>query len=175
MYRHVLSALPHFTQQRRAVRIAHEVEVSVAAYLTTITLINFCLGVIVAAAMYALDVPNPILWGVMSAVLNYIPFLGPAVMAVVLTLVSVLTHPTLAAALIVPAVFILITSIEGYFVTPAAVGRHLTLNPLLIVVSLIFWFWMWGIIGGLLSVPLLVCLKVSLEHTLGPEVARIMG
>jgi predicted PurR-regulated permease PerM len=100
----------------------------------------------------------------MAGVNNYVPYLGPAFTAVVLAFVALLSFPTIGEAMVIPAVFLFLTSFEGYVITPMAVGRQLTLNPLLIMLSLMFWFWMWGVVGALLTVPSLVCLKVILER-----------
>jgi predicted PurR-regulated permease PerM len=173
LYRNVVNALPHFREQRQAVLIAHEVESAITAYLATITIINMLLGIVVGGAMYLLGMPNPVLWGVMAGVNNYVPYLGPAITAAVLGFVALLSYPTVAEALLVPGVFLVITSLEGYVITPMAVGHRLTLNPMLIMLSLLFWFWMWGVVGALLTVPALVCLKVILERV-DPPVARIL-
>lgn len=164
LYRNLVSSLPRFRNQRQLVEIAQQIEESVATYLATITVINMALGVAVAAAMHVMEMPNPALWGVVAALCNFVPYLGPAVTAVILSFVALLTFEDLGEALLVPAVFLVITSLEGYFVTPMAVGSRLTLNPLIIFVSLVFWYWMWGIVGVLLTVPILVCVKVTLER-----------
>lgn len=175
LYRNLVNILPHFRDQRQAVLIAQEVENAVTVYLATITVINLLLGAVVGGVMYLMDMPNPMLWGVMAGVNNYIPYLGPAITALVLTFVALLSYPTITEALLVPGVFLVITSLEGYVITPMAVGHRLTLNPLLIMLSLVFWFWMWGVVGALLTVPALVCVKVIFERVeaLNP-VARIL-
>ncbi|MFN2329991.1 MAG: AI-2E family transporter [Chromatocurvus sp.] len=164
LYRNVVNTLPRFHNQRQVVEIAQEIEDSVTKYLTTITVINLTLGVVVSGAMYVMEVPNPVLWGVVAALFNYVPYLGPAVTAVILGFVALLTFEGIGEALLVPAVFLTITSLEGYVITPLAVGSRLTLNPLIIFLSLVFWFWMWGIVGSLLTVPILVCIKVTLDR-----------
>ncbi|MDT8386560.1 MAG: AI-2E family transporter [Thiogranum sp.] len=175
LYRNVISSLPHFHEQRQVVEIAQEIEEAIARYLATITVINLLLGAVVAAVMYLIGMPNPVLWGVVTALLNYMPYLGPAVTAVILGMVALLTYPSIGQALLVPVLFLSITSLEGYVITPMAVGTRLTLNPLLIFVSLMFWFWLWGIVGALLTVPILVCVKVTLERVgTAKSVARIM-
>jgi predicted PurR-regulated permease PerM len=165
LYRNLVNALPHFREQRRAVVIAQKVESAITAYLATITIINLALGAVVGGAMYLMDMPNPVLWGVLAGVNNYVPYLGPAVTAVVLAFVALLSYQTIGEALMIPGVFLLITSVEGYIVTPMAVGRQFTLNPLLIMLSVLFWFALWGVVGALLTVPALVCIKVVLERT----------
>ncbi|RRQ21069.1 AI-2E family transporter [Thiohalobacter thiocyanaticus] len=164
LFRNIVASLTDFHAQRQAVEIGQEIEKSVSAYLVTITIINLLLGAVVAGVLYLMGMPNPALWGVAAGLLNFIPYLGPAVMAAILSLAAILSYPSLGEALMVPLAFLLITSIEGYLVTPLAVGRRLTLNPLVIFVSVVFWFWLWGIVGALLTVPILVCAKVALER-----------
>jgi predicted PurR-regulated permease PerM len=167
--------LPHFREQRQAVIVVREIENSITTYLATITLINIVLGGVVGLLMYLLGMPNPVLWGVLAGVLNYIPYVGPAATTAILALVALLTFPELSDALLPPGLFLLITTLEGYVVTPAAVGNRLTLNPLVIFLTLIVWFWMWGVVGALLTVPLLVCAKAVLERShSGTALARIL-
>ncbi|MCP5353290.1 MAG: AI-2E family transporter [Chromatiales bacterium] len=176
LFRNIVSALPRFRDRREAVVLVKEVEHSITVYLATISLINLVLGIVVAVVMHLLGMPNPLLWGVVAGVLNYIPYLGPAITAIILAFAAVLSFPTLGEALVVPTVFLMITAIEGNFITPYAVGSQLTLNPLLIFLSLLLWFWMWGIIGALLTVPILVCVKAVLDHAQGDtaSLARIL-
>jgi len=164
MYRNLVSILPHFRNQRQVVLIAQEIQSAIATYLGTITLINLGLGAAVTLMLYLMDMPNPVLWGVMTALLNYVPYLGPALTAVVLTLIALLSYPSFSEALLVPLLFLAMTSVEGYIITPLTVGSRLTLNPLLILLSLLFWFWMWGMVGALLTVPILVCIKVTMDR-----------
>lgn len=175
LFRNLVSVIPQFGDRREAVNLVRDIERSITRYLTTITLINVVLGLVVAAAMYLLGMPNALLWGVVAGLLNYVPYLGPAVTALILAFASALTFPSLSEAMLIPGVFLLITAIEGNFITPYAVGSQLTLNPLLIFLSLILWFWMWGFIGALLTVPILVCIKAVLAHAEGhtAELARL--
>lgn len=175
LFRNVVNALPNFHEQRRAVVVARDVESAIAIYLFTITLINIGLGAVVALVLYTLGMPNPLLWGVMAAVLNYIPYIGTVITASVLGFVALITFPSLGEAMLIPAVFLAITTIEGYLITPAALGNQLTLNPLLIFLSLVLWYAMWGVIGALLTVPILVVIKVILERLeTGSHLARIL-
>ena len=110
--------------------------------------------------MWVIGLPNAGLWGTVAGVLNFIPFLGPGITAVLIFLVSVLTFDTLSAMLVPPAVFIALTTLEGNFLTPMIVGRRLSLNPIAVFVSILFWGWMWGMPGALLAVPILAIMKI---------------
>jgi predicted PurR-regulated permease PerM len=156
--------LPRLADKKIAVTIVHEVQHDISYYLLTITLINAGLGTAVGLAMFGLGMPNPLLWGVMAAVFNFIPYLGAVASMIILTIVAVLTFDDLGRALLVPSVFILLTAIEGSFITPTIVGHRLTLNPVAIFIWLTIWGWLWGVPGMLLAVPLLAALKIVCDH-----------
>ncbi len=162
--RKTIAAMSRFSDKKRAVDIAHQVEAAVSTYLLTVAMINVGLGGAVALALYLLGVPNPILWGVMVGVLNFVPYLGDIISISVLTIVGLLTFDDLWQGLLVPGAFCLLTAAEGYILTPLIVGRRLSLNPVVIVLSVLFWVWMWGIPGALLAVPILVALKTLCDR-----------
>jgi predicted PurR-regulated permease PerM len=147
-------------------------EVQVSRYLLTIALINALLGLAIGFALWALGMPNPILWGVMAMLLNYIPYLGAATGVVVVTAVGLLTFDDAGQALLVGGVYLLLTGLEGYLLTPAVLGRSLALNPVAIFLGLIFWGWLWGAAGALLAVPLLMCLRIAAEQLPGMRPLR---
>lgn len=162
--RKTIAVTPKFSDKKRAVDIANQVEVAVSRYLFTVAMINLCLGCAVALAMYFLGVPNPILWGVMVAALNFIPYIGDIISFSVLTIVGLLTFDQLWQSLMVPGVFYLLTALEGYLITPLIVSRRLSLNPVVIILSVLIWGWMWGVPGALLAVPILVALKTVCDR-----------
>jgi len=162
--RKTIAVTPKFSDKKRAVDIAQQVELAVSRYLFTVTFINVGLGCAVALAMYFLGVPNPILWGVMVGTLNFIPYIGDIISFTVLTIVGLLTFDQLWQSLLVPGVFYLLTAIEGYLITPLIVSRRLSLNPVVIILSVLFWGWMWGAPGALLAVPILVALKTVCDR-----------
>jgi predicted PurR-regulated permease PerM len=120
--------------------------------------------------------PNAILWGVMAATFNFVPYLGSAVTLIVLTVVAVITFDTLAHALIVPAAFLTLATIEGQIINPIIVGKRMSLSPLVIVIALMIGAWVWGVVGVLLAVPILVMLKIYFSHNehLAPY-AEVLG
>lgn len=162
--RKLIRVLPTFDDKKRAVDIARALQSDVSVYLSTITLINIGLGVAVGAAMHLLGMPNPMLWGMMATVLNFIPYLGAVVGIAVMAIVALLTFDTPAQVVLPPLAYFVVTSAEGYFVTPAILGRRLTLNPVMILLGLIFWGWLWGIAGAVLAVPMLASFKIFCDH-----------
>jgi predicted PurR-regulated permease PerM len=162
--RKVVRMLPTLSDKKTAVEVARTIHTAMARYLFTITAINVALGVVTGAAMYFLGMPNPVLWGVMVAVFNYVPYVGPGVALCVLTLVAFLSFHDVHEILVVPSVFLCITIVEGQFVTPILTGRSLTLHPLIILVAMLFWGWMWGVVGALIAVPILMTFKIFCDH-----------
>jgi len=161
----LVRVLPTLADKKRAVEILRQVQLEVSTYLSTLTLINIGLGAAVGLAFYLLDMPNPVLWAVMVALLNYVPYVGAIVGAAVMAVVAFLTFPETGHAMLVPAAYLVINFVESYFVTPLVLGRRLTLNPVVIFVGLTFWGWIWGVTGALIAVPLLVILKILCDHS----------
>ena len=171
-YEKLVHVLPSFRDKRRAMRIAREIERQVSHYLLTITVINAALGLAVGLAMWALGMPDPLLFGVAACLLNYVPYIGAVVGAAMTLIVGLLTFPGLGEALIPAAAYYALTSFEGQIVTPWAVGRNLKLNTVVVFIAVAFWAWLWSVVGMLIAVPLLVavrvlCGNIPALHTLG--------
>lgn len=161
--RKLVSVIPRLQDKKRAVEIVRSIQHDISSYLFTITLINIGLGATVAIAMYLLEVPNPVLWGVMVAAFNFAPYVGAIASVAILTVVGILSFESLSQALLVPVVGFGLTTLEGQFITPLIVGHRLELSPVIIFVGLIIWGWLWGLIGILLAVPLLASFKIICE------------
>ena len=161
--RRLVAALPDFRTKKQAVEIAHQLQSDMSHYLMTVSIINVGFGAIVAGAMFATGMPNPLLWGAMVAFLNYIPFIGHTVSTIVIAVVALLSFDELGKALIPPGIFIVLAALEGNVVTPMILARRLTLNPVAVVAALLIWGWLWGIVGLLLAVPLLVVIKIACD------------
>ena len=161
----LVHVMPTLGDKKRAVEISHEIQQNISNYLLSVTLINVGLGVIVSGGLYFMGVPNAAMWGIFVAVLNFVPYFGPVAGIILLAAVGLLTFETsLVRALLPPAWYLLLHLLETNLVTPVLLGRRFTLNPVVIFVSLIFWTWLWGTPGALLSLPILVSIKVISDH-----------
>jgi predicted PurR-regulated permease PerM len=160
----LVKLLPTLSDKKTAVGIAHDIESQVSRYLFTITAINACLGAAVGTAVGLLGLANPVMWGVKVALLNFVPYLGALTGIICMTIGAVLSFDSLGYALIFPAVYLAFGTSEGSFITPWVMGRSLTLNPVIILLSLTFWGWMWGIVGIILAVPILAAFKIFCAH-----------
>jgi len=160
----LIKLLPTLADKKRAVSIATEIETHVSRYLLTVTLINIGLGCAVGTAVGILGLPNPVMWGAMVAVLNFVPYLGALTGIICITLGAVLSFDSFGYALVFPATYLFLATLEGNFITPWVMGRSLTLNPVMVLLSLSFWGWMWGIAGIILAVPILAAFKIFCAH-----------
>lgn len=158
--RKLVRVLPTLGDKRRAVEIVRRVQGDLSRYLGTITAINLVLGLAVWLAMYLLGMPNPMLWGAMAALFNYVPYVGALAGVAILAVVSILTFDSELAWALPPLTYFALTSAESYFLTPLVLGRQMRLNPVVILLGLLFWGWLWGIAGAFLAVPLLAALKI---------------
>jgi predicted PurR-regulated permease PerM len=147
-----------------ALRILNDVEHNLVSYLTIVSAINFVVGLVAAGIAWLVGLPNPIAWGMVGFLFNYIPYLGPLIVELGMFCVGLVTFPTVGQALIAPACFMVFATLEGHFVTPSIVGLTLTLNPLLVFLALVFWTWLWGPVGAFLAVPLLIVALVIMSH-----------
>jgi predicted PurR-regulated permease PerM len=160
----LVEILPRFSSKRQVVGIAKQIECDISAYLITITIMNAAVGIAMALTMWITGVGEPLLWGTVAFLLNYVPILGAALGALIFLLVGLLTIDTLWQALLPAGVYLGIHIIEGETITPMLLARRFTLNPVLVIISLVFWFWMWGIPGAILSVPMLAITKIICDR-----------
>jgi predicted PurR-regulated permease PerM len=149
----------------RALKILNDIEDNLGGYLIVVTAINLSLGIVTAVMAYLLGLPAPLLWGALAFGLNYIPYVGPAIMYALLFVIGLMSYPTFLGALLPPGIFMAITLIEGQFLTPAIVGRRvLSIHPLSIFLGIAFWAWLWGPMGAFLATPILVAGRVVYDH-----------
>lgn len=164
---HFVTAMPGFGYRRIALRLVRGIQEEFSRYLLTVTLINIALGLVSAAIFWALNVPDPLLWGGLITLLNYMPYVGAITNVLLLLAVGLLNFHTPLHALAPAACFAVLGALEGNVVTPMIMGSRMRLSPLAILVWLLIWAWLWGIPGALMAVPMLTCLKVISEWTPG--------
>jgi predicted PurR-regulated permease PerM len=178
LLRRFVEILPGWAEKKRAVQIATEVERNISGYLITITIMNLLVGIANGLSIWAFGLPDPLLWGTAAFMLNYIPILGALTGVVIFFFVGLFTFSNVIWALAPAGVYLLIHIMEGETITPMLLARRFTLNPLLVIVSLMFWDWLWGVTGALLAVPLLAVFKILCDnievltpigHVLGAE------
>ena len=130
-------------------------------------------GVVVAIGAWLFGLPNPIILGLVAMALNYVPYIGAACTTVILLGVGLVTFPSLGYALVPPAAFVGVATVEGQFITPTVLGHRLTLNPLAVLLALAFWAWLWGPMGAFLAVPLTIIVLVTMTHLFPPDESKL--
>jgi predicted PurR-regulated permease PerM len=161
-----------FTNEQARIKVSgilKDIEKNISVYFGTLTIVNICLGAATMALAYAVGLPNPLLWGVLAATMNYVPYLGAIIVTATLLIIGLLTFPTIGHAFIAPIAYVAMTTIEGQFITPTIMGHRLTMNPFLIFISIAFWLWMWGPIGAFLAVPIVMTMLVSAQHLVATQ------
>jgi len=160
----LVHVMPTWREKKRAVEINHEIQQSISNYLFSVSLINIGLGVVVSVGLYFMGVPNAAMWGMLVAILNFVPYFGPIVGVSLLAIVGLLNFDKLSQGLLPAAWYLLLHLLESNLITPVLLGRRFTLNPVAVFISLMFWTWLWGVPGALLSVPILVSVKVVCDR-----------
>jgi predicted PurR-regulated permease PerM len=163
----LIHVLPNLSDKKRSLRVVLDIESEVSRYLLTIVAINAGVGLFVGLAMMIYGMPNPVLWAMAAFLLNFIPFIGTLAGQLVMFAVGTVTFPTLFQAAFPALTYLLIGIIEGSFVTPSVLGRRLELNPVAILIVLALTTWMWGLVGTVIGVPILVVIKVFSAHFAG--------
>jgi predicted PurR-regulated permease PerM len=164
LLRRIVEILPHFDDKRRVVSIVSETEESISHYLLTVAMMNGLVGILAGLAVWLLGMPDPLLFGATAFILNYVPILGPLTGVVIFFFAGIFSFPTVWQALIPAGIYLGIHILEGEMITPMLLARRFTLNPVMVISSLIFWDWLWGIPGALLSTPLLAVIKIVCDH-----------
>lgn len=153
-----------FGSSIKAARVLREVQDRVAAYILTVGWINALVGVIVAVGAWALGVDAPIMWGGLAAILNFLPYIGPTLMIGLLALFGIGTTETVFVGLIPAAAYLALHTVEANVVTPSILGARFTMNPVMILIALSYFSWIWGVFGALLSVPILLIITALFDH-----------
>lgn len=162
--RKLVEILPSFSEKRQAVEMSQQIESDISAYLATVTIMNAAVGLATALVMWSCGIGDPVLWGAVAFLLNYVPILGPLIGVGLFVLVGLLTMDMLWEALLPAGLYLLIHVIEGEGVTPMLLAKRFTLNPVLVILALVFWYWMWGVPGAILAVPLLAITKIVCDR-----------
>jgi predicted PurR-regulated permease PerM len=160
----LVGVLPQFKDKRVAVTIARETEAHISLYLFTTTVINLGVGVVTGIAMHLLGLPNAVLWGVVAAVLNFVPYVGAVANTVLLALAAFIAFEDTGRALLVPGTFLALNLIESNLVTPTIYGNRMRLNTVALFIGLVFWWYIWGVPGAILAVPMMATLKITCDH-----------
>ncbi|MBW8823194.1 MAG: AI-2E family transporter [Xanthomonadales bacterium] len=173
-----IELVPSWRKKRITMDILQSIEHEVSRYVLTISLINIALGLAIAGCLYSfagIDLQSALLWGTMAMVLNYAPIVGPLIGVIVMLVMGIVTEPDLAHALVPGGIYLGLHTLEGQIITPVVLGKRMAISPLLLMIALLVFGWAWGIVGLLLAVPLLVCLKIVLAKLDGMEGwARLM-
>jgi predicted PurR-regulated permease PerM len=160
----LVAVLPQFKDKRVAVTIMRETEAQISLYLFTTTLINLGVGAVTGIVMYLLGMPNAVLWGVVAMVLNFVPYVGAVANMVLLALAALVTFEDTGRALLVPGAFLTLNLIESNLVTPAIYGNRMRLNTVALFIGLVFWWYIWGVAGAILAVPMMAAFKIACDH-----------
>ena len=162
--RKLVRVLPRFEDKRNAVETIKHIQRSIAIFLGTITVINICLGAVAAAVLYAIGMPNPLLFGVMVGLLNFAPYIGPLIGNAILLFVALLSFDDISRILLPPALMLALNVLEGQLITPTLAGQRLDLSPVAVFLAITLWGWMWGIVGVLIAVPLVATVKIVCDR-----------
>lgn len=163
-YQKIVQSFTRLSEKKRALRIVYDIEREISHYLLTITIINIGLGIVIGFGLWLIGMPTPFVWAAAVALLNYLPYIGAAMNIALVTVIAIVSFDSLSYAMLAPLVAIFCYIVEGQFVTPTIVGRRLEINAVSIFVAVAFWSWLWGFVGALIAVPLLVVIKVFCDH-----------
>ena len=163
-YEKIIQSFARLSEKKRALRVVYDVEREISRYLLTVAVINAGLGAVIGLGLWALGMPNPPSGAWPRLLLNFLPYIGALTTIVLVACISLISFDTLSYAMLAPLFVILCNIVEGQLVTPLVVGRRLEINAVAIFIAVAFWSWLWGFIGALIAVPLLVIVKVFCDH-----------
>jgi len=163
-YEKIIQSFTSLSEKKRALRVVYDVEREISHYLLTVAVINAGLGTVIGLGLWGLGMPNPLVWGAAAALLNFLPYVGALMTILLVTVIALISFDSISFALLAPAFVLLCDIVEGQFVTPMVVGRRLEINAVAIFIAIAFWSWLWGFVGALMAVPLLVVIKVFCDH-----------
>ncbi len=170
MRRRLLTERAEFSSSVRIARVMRDVQDRVAGYILTVAQINCAVGLIVYAGARYFGFSAPVMWGGLAFVLNFVPYMGPLAMVALLALVGLGTTTSVPLGLAPAAAYLVLHATEANLVTPSIIGARFTINPVSILIALSFFTWVWGVLGALLSVPILLILQALVDHLGRPNV-----
>lgn len=162
--RKLVKLFPGHDREKEVIKITREVEHKISRYLSTVTVINFSMGMLLGVGLYLIGMPNSLLWGVMAGFLIFLPYLGSLIGITIVTIVAFLSFESPGRILLAPAIYVVLETIQGQIVTPMVLGLRFSLNPIAVFIWVIFWGWIWGVIGALLAFPMLTIFKILCDH-----------
>ena len=163
-YAKLVESFPRLRDKKRALKIVHHIERAISNYLLSITLINAGLGLSIALTLFLLGVPQFYVWGTMAFLLNFVPYIGAIIGVGLVGAFAIITFDDLSFAILVPVIYLALTTIEGQLITPWLLGRRMELNTVSVFLTVIVWSWLLGVAGALIAVPILVALKVICDN-----------
>jgi predicted PurR-regulated permease PerM len=174
--RKIVELAPQLRVKKDIVTASRNAQHELSRYMFTVTLVNLMFGAVIALALWLLGVEQPLLWGGIAALVNFAPYVGMAIMVCLLTLAGFMQFDTVAMALSVPGIYIILNALESEVITPMVLGKSMEIDPLVIILALLVLGWMWGLVGLLIAVPLLTCFRiVAGKHPTMSAVARLMS
>ncbi|APX90974.1 AI-2E family transporter [Brevirhabdus pacifica] len=165
--RRIIEATPKLQDKKKAYRIVRDIEQQISRYLAAITVINAGLGLAIGTALFFIGMPYAFVWGAAAFALNFLPFLGSLIGTILVGAIAFVTFDSASHAMLAPIAYFSLTTLEGQFITPYLVGRRLELNTVSVLITVLFWIWIWGILGALMAVPFLVLIKVICDNIEG--------
>jgi predicted PurR-regulated permease PerM len=162
--RRLVEIMPRFKDKRQLVDISQEIEDDLSVYLATITMMNSFVGIATGAVAWLCGLGDPLLWGTLAFLLNYVPILGPTMGVIIFFVAGLVTLDPLWMAFVPAGLYILIHVAEGETITPMLLARRFTVNPVLVMIGVFFWYWMWGVVGAILATPLLAITKIICDR-----------
>jgi predicted PurR-regulated permease PerM len=163
-YQKIIQSFALLSDKKRALRVVYNIEHEISRYLFTITVINILVGCVVGGGLWLIGIPNAMVWGVLASILNFLPYVGALISILLVGIISVVTFDNLGYGLLAPVFVFVCHILEGQFLTPLFLGRRLELNAVAVFISISFWSWLWGFVGALMAVPLLVVIKVICDN-----------
>jgi predicted PurR-regulated permease PerM len=162
--RGIVLLFDHAGARLLSIRILNDIERVLTRYIAAVTVINLGVASVTGIGLYFIGLPNAISWALLTFMMAYLPYVGPAIMLVLFFVIGLLSLPSLSAAFIAPAFYLGVTTIEGQFVTPNILGRQFEMSPFLVFLAIVFWTWLWGPVGAFIAVPLSIAGIVAVRH-----------